>query len=122
MKKEMTSQMDPSLGVPPSSRHTCSVLVEKVAPDELLANRQFDYEIRLTNLSPLTIESIVIAESVVSLISISECSPPSQVEKEHTARWTIGPLYPNSTVHIRLRCLAREGMRFRSRTTVEYAH
>ncbi len=106
----------------PTTSYTSSVLVEKSAPEELHAGEEFEYEVRITNRSNLTVESVVVVESLLSLITIRECLPPSQTDEPHSARWNVGPLYPGKTSSRRLRCVARKNMRFRSHTALQYSH
>jgi len=96
-------------------------LLEKFAPRELEQGAPFEYRIEVTNSSQATVQSVVLVESLLSLIEVHSCSPKPQSTEAHGARWVLGPLWPGDTQVLHLVCVSRKRMRFRSHTSLSYS-
>lgn len=97
------------------------ILVEKFGPVEVRPGARFSYRVELTNTSGRAIESIVLVESLLSLLEIESASPASQLREPHTGRWLLGPVQPDERIVVEIVCGARKKLRFRSHTLVSYS-
>ena len=98
-----------------------AILVEKLAPERVGPDSPFEYEVQLTNVADRTVPNVILVETVLSVLSIEDSHPPSQVSERHTGRWLLGPIHPKKTVTVRISCSARKRLRFRSHTSISYS-
>ncbi len=62
---------------PTGNRSTSSIMVEKSAPAEVIANQPFDYNIKVTNLTNTTLNNVVINETLPNGFNFVSSSPNS---------------------------------------------
>lgn len=98
-----------------------ALLVQKFAPERVTPDATFEYELVVTNAADRTVESLVLVESLLSVFSIEDSSPPTQGDDPHMGRWLLGPIGPQSKLTVRIRCSTRKTLRFRSHTSISYS-
>ncbi len=62
---------------PTGNRSTSSIMVEKIAPAEVIANQPFDYNIKVTNLTNTSLNNVVINETLPSNFNFVSSTPNS---------------------------------------------
>jgi uncharacterized repeat protein (TIGR01451 family) len=62
---------------PTGNRGTSSIMVEKMAPSEVIANQPFDYNIKVTNLTNTTLNNVIINETLPSGFNFVSSTPNS---------------------------------------------
>lgn len=62
---------------PTGNRSTSSIMVEKIAPAEVIANQPFDYNIKVTNLTNTSLNNVVINETLPNNFNFVSSTPNS---------------------------------------------
>jgi len=109
-----------SLAYPTGDKSTSAVLIEKFAPAEVNAGQPTEYVIRVTNLTSLTLDDVVITDDVGDNFSISGTTPQSSGGGK-SLRWALGSMAPRAVVDIRVAGSAGGPGTFGSCAEVTYA-
>jgi len=97
-----------------------ALLVKKFGPKEVDRESRFSYTIRLTNTSECPVCSIVMVETLISLLEIESSEPESELSESSMGRWVLGPILPGEHREVVVCCLAKKRLRFRSDTVLSY--
>lgn len=97
---------------PTGDRSTSALLVEAQAPAEVPVGRNFEYTIRVTNLTKnLVLEDVSIRQETGENFSIEKSEPGPEDDQDGTKRWELGKLQPQESKTIRVTALGdEEGM------------
>ncbi len=109
-----------SLAYPTGDVGTSAVLIEKFAPVEVNAGAATEYVIRVTNLTSLTLDDVVVTDDVGDNFTISGTTPPS-VGSGKNLRWALGSMAPRAVLDIRVAGAAGGPGTFGSCAEVTYA-
>ncbi len=97
---------------PTGDRATSALLVEAMAPAEVPVGRNFDYNLRVTNLTRnLVLEDVAIRQETGEGFSIEKSKPEPKQGKNGQNEWNIGRLEPGQSKTIQVTALGdKEGM------------
>ena len=73
------------------------LLVEKMAPAEVLASQPFDYSYKVSNLTDATLENVTVMDRVTSNFSPADSTPPAASTHDGIATWNLGTLGPKDS-------------------------
>lgn len=110
------SQMAPagykiaSAAFPTGDRSTSAMYVEKIVPERVLAGEPFDTVYKLTNLTPLTLQEVVLTDSCIKNenFRLESSSPAPTSDASGEMVWVIGELAPRATREIRISGVASD--------------
>lgn len=85
-----------SMYYPTGSSQTSVVGVQKGVPREVRLNQPFTYELKVTNLSDLTLHDVAVSEVLSPNVKPKTASPAGEVA-ENTIKWSLGSLKPDET-------------------------
>lgn len=73
-----------------------AIRLEKMAPENIFANQEFDYRIKVTNLTNSTLTNVIVKDRIPENLKVHR-SEPMYTMKEGIAYWNIGDLEANGT-------------------------
>ncbi|MCC7192071.1 MAG: DUF11 domain-containing protein [Phycisphaeraceae bacterium] len=82
-----------TLAYPTGNRETSALWVEKCAPSQVVAGQEFDYTIRVTNLTNMTLSEVRVVEQMPAGFKVSKATP----EMGGRDGWTFDKLAPHET-------------------------
>jgi len=77
------------------------VTLEKMMPDEVQVNAPFDYTIRVTNISDMTLGNVKVTEVLADNFVFAEAQPQAQRDSERLT-WLLGTMKPRESRRIRI--------------------
>jgi len=77
------------------------VTLEKMMPDEVQVNAPFDYTIRVTNISDMTLGNVKVTEVLADNFVFAEAQPQAQRDSERLT-WLLGTMKPQESRRIRI--------------------
>ncbi len=87
------------------------ILLQKIAPAEVIAGQPFEYSHRVINLTSATLENVVVSDRVTSNFTATDSQPKATAVQDGNATWKLGTLGPKETKTIVVRgASAEEGM------------
>ena len=84
-----------SMAFPTGERATSAVMLEKEMPGEVILNNEFEYRIRVQNLTDRALDSVRVTDSIPSGFEVVSTEPAGQVVGD-SATWNLGSLAPRS--------------------------
>lgn len=84
--------------LPTGERSTSSLMIEKIAPSEVVAGAPFDYTIRVTNLTGLSLDNVVVTDTLSPNFKVNSSTP----QAEGTYRWSLGTLRGGESKDIKI--------------------
>lgn len=97
-----------------------AVKLEKMTPSDVQLGDAFDYSIKVTNLTDMLLEDVVVMERIPNGFSFTGASP-SATKDGSTLRWALGSLAPNANEEIKVTGVATSAGSLTNRATVTYA-
>jgi len=97
-----------------------AVRLEKTTPKDVQLGAIFDYSIKVTNLTDMPLEDVVVVESIPNGFNFTEASPSANRDGT-TLRWSLGSLGPNANEEIKVSGVATSPGSLTSRATVNYS-
>ena len=96
----------------PSGRAEGSgLLLEKIAPSEVIAGQPFDYSYKVSNLTDATLENVVVTDRVSPNFVSTDSTPKATSVTGGVGTWNLGTLAPKATQTIVVHgASAEEGM------------
>ena len=94
-----------SRAFPTGNRRTSAVLIQRGAPTEVILGQDYDYVIKVTNLTDGALENVVVNETPDSNLKISSSSPSGRANDGRYS-WNLGNLGPNASKTISIRASA----------------
>lgn len=101
---------------PTGERSTSSIMLEKIAPTEVIAGQPFDYIIRVTNLTSLSLDNVVVTDTLSPNFKVISSNPTA----EGTYRWSLGTFKPGESKDIKISGQAASVQPLSSCATVTY--
>ncbi len=115
-RKNMLSS---SQAFPTGDPKSSALLVEKFVPREVQVGQTFEYETRITNLTSLPLDNVLITESMDANFRL-ESATPSAAMASGAGRWMIGDLGPNESRSIVVKGTAKSAKAIQSCVSAEY--
>jgi len=97
-----------------------AVRLEKTTPKDVQLGDVFDYSIKVTNLTGMPLEDVVVVESVPNGFDFTGATPSANKDGA-TLRWSLGSLGPNANEEIKVSGVATSPGSLTSRATVNYS-
>ncbi len=97
-----------TMAIPTGERSTSALWLEHTAPAEVPQGQQFDSEIRVTNLTKNTLQSIQVTDYCSANFKLIDSNPTPQSAQGGALRWDLGSLGPSETKTIVIRGSATE--------------
>lgn len=88
-----------------------AVRLEKMTPEEVVANESFDYRIKVTNLTDKTLANVMVTDCVPENLKIKNSVPEAFKMEAGEVHWMLGILEPRASKMITVRAVA-EGKGF----------
>jgi uncharacterized repeat protein (TIGR01451 family) len=86
---------------PTGSLNTSQILLEKTVPKQVMVNRDYAYQIVVTNLQSNTLKNIVITDKLPPNFELVSSDPQAGISGD-TAQWAVPELGPDRKVVINL--------------------
>lgn len=86
-----------SMAYPTGDRATATVLVEKGVPAEVTVGTPFEYKIRVTNLSKLTLDNVVVSDTAGEGFEVTSADPTYDANNGGRLRWVFPKMGPGET-------------------------
>lgn len=96
--------------VPTGDVASSVLLLEKLAPGEVVLGADFEYQLRVTNLTDVSLKQVVIIEQATANLVLRESEPAASMDDDGTASWVLGTLAPQQQVTIVVRAAATGGL------------
>ena len=96
-----------------------AVKLEKMTPSNVQLGDAFDYSIKVTNLTDMPLEDVVVMERIPNGFNFTGASPAASKDGG-TLRWTLGSLAPNANEEITVSGFATNAGSLTNRATVTY--
>ena len=87
---------------PTGDERTSALAVEKLTPSTAIVNQPFDYELRLTNLSALTLDRVTLHETLGEGFKLLEADPKAEVDGDGKLLWRLGTLRSKESRTVRV--------------------
>ncbi len=88
----MTSTSDSVMYIPTGVRSTSALMIERMAPSEIVAGQPFSYDIKATNLTPYPLSNVVIEDICSSNFQLLGSNPEAERVSDTLLRWKLGEL------------------------------
>ena len=108
-----------SMAFPTGERATSAVMLEKEMPSEVILNNEFEYRIRVQNLTDRALQSVRVTDVVPSGFEVTSTEPGGNVV-EGKATWDLGSLAPRSAKTLSVRGRATEMGEITACASVDY--
>jgi uncharacterized repeat protein (TIGR01451 family) len=105
---------------PTGDEHTSAVAVEKLTPGTVIVDQPFDYELRLTNLSTLTLDQVTLRETLGDGFKLLEANPKAEPGGDGRLAWRLGTLRSKESRSVRVRGSLTKAGASTSCASVEY--
>lgn len=93
----------------PGDEKRCStVLVEKIAPEQVNVGQTFEYHIKVTNLTKAELIDVTVWDTVLENLKISKSTPEATGTKDGWVTWEVGKLDPGEGKLIKVEAVATE--------------
>ncbi|MHC4340685.1 MAG: hypothetical protein ACYSX0_10810 [Planctomycetota bacterium] len=80
--------------VPTGRTSSSAILVERGGPGEVPVGQPYDYEIRITNLTDLLLDDVVVSEFAEEGFALNSSEPEPDPDAAGATHWTLGTLGP----------------------------
>jgi len=90
-----------TMAFPTGDRATSVILLECMTPAEVRVGVPYDYEMRVTNLTNMTVEDVTVTDMMQGNYTMSASNPPAARAAGAEAVWTLGRFNPGETKVIR---------------------
>lgn len=114
------SMLSARLAYPTGDIDTSALLVEKMAPVEVVAGQPFEYEMVVTNLTSLPLENVVVTETKDANFAV-DSSEPKAVASASTYAWDLGTIGAKQSRSIRVSGKATSTETLKSCASVTYS-
>ncbi|MFT7678982.1 MAG: putative repeat protein (TIGR01451 family) [Planctomycetota bacterium] len=89
---------------------TSALLLEKLAPREVVQGVDFEYQLLVSNLTDVSLEQVVIIEHGTTNLVLRETEPAASIDASGAATWALGTLAPKEQFTILVRAAATGGI------------
>ena len=94
------------------------ILLEKAMPEEVELNTPFNYSIKVTNLTDMTLTEVFISEDLPENFEFTNANPQAQEDMENRLVWTVDALAPRASERITVTGMALDAKCLEHYTTV----
>jgi len=92
------------IALPTGNKDTSALLLEKFAPREVVAGQPFDYDLRVTNLTGMSLSNVMVTDSLPPEFGFKSSDPKPQATggPSGLTAWVLGTLDPHEsrTIHL----------------------
>ena len=85
---------------------TGAIMLEKMSPQEVRANEQFDYRIKLTNMTDRQLSNVMVTDQLPMNLRIESSQPKLHRMQKNKAMWMVGTLGPEASEMITISAIA----------------
>jgi uncharacterized repeat protein (TIGR01451 family) len=115
-----SSRLAGSMAVPTGQRETSSLLLETYLPGEVIAGQQFGYDLKVTNLTDITLDNVEVTDSIPGSLRIVSSDPSPRSGANGLTVWDLGSLAPRESKTIHMSATAADQGRISSCASVSY--
>jgi uncharacterized repeat protein (TIGR01451 family) len=90
------------LAYPTGDPATSAILLEKSMPSEVIAGKPYEYEIKVTNISRVTLDNVEVDEAIPAALKIGGDLSGDAKAGSGGVKWTVGNLAPGASKSLRL--------------------
>jgi hypothetical protein len=108
------------MAFPTGDRRTSAILLEKQLPDQIRLNREFDYQLKVTNLTDQSINDVVVHEQNPDTFRVTSAGDLQPQQGDRGMQYNIGSLQPGESRTIAMRGTATAPGNLSSCTSVTY--
>lgn len=108
------------LAVPTGNKATSAILLEKFAPGEVAVGETFDTTLVVTNLTPMSLNNVVVANELAPTYKLDSTNPTAAMSDIRAGRWNVGTLPPGASRTVTLTGSASQGGPMSSCSGVTY--
>jgi len=116
----MPGMVSASVAIPTGNRETSGLLIEKHAPAEVTLGSNFDYMIKVTNLTALELTDVVVTDQFPANFTLDHATPNYQSSEGGSTTWVFAKLAPRETKTITVKGKATTVEALQSCATVSY--
>ncbi len=109
-----------AMAFPTGNVATSVLLVERMFPAEIYAGQPFDYELKVTNLTDLSLREVVLADYCASNFKLTSSTPEATSANPPHYTWRLGDMDPKSSKTVKIKGLATGAGSITSCATVTY--
>lgn len=91
-----------SMAFPTGDESTSAILLEKFVPREVTANQNFDYEIVVTNLTGLSLDNVIIDETIPANFQVASTTPANSSSAQGAGKFSLGTLGAHEARSVRV--------------------
>jgi hypothetical protein len=99
----MDDMVRTAVAYPTGNRASSMILVEKAAPRQVGLGQDFEYEIKVTNLTDVPVQDVVLAENLPATFKMQSANPPAAGVQGTAATWNLGVLGPHESKTIKVK-------------------
>lgn len=89
--------------LPTGIRETSVIMIERIAPTEVVLGQPFDYEIRVTNLTRNALDGVILTDQCASNFKLESATPAQDSIDGNTLRWNLGAMAPGEVKSVKVR-------------------
>ncbi len=109
------------IAYPTGNRSNSVLLVEKVCPATVVAGKPFECEIKVTNLTGMSLDSVTVNENIPASFQNPQATPEFERAADGRAQWKFSPLGPHESRTIRLSGVVNDQGSVPCCTTAQYS-
>lgn len=109
-----------SMAFPTGNVATSVLLVERMFPAEIYAGQAFDYELKVTNLTDLSLREVVLADYCASNFKLVSSTPEATSSNPPHYTWRLGDMDAKSSKTVKIKGQATDAGSITSCATVTY--
>lgn len=83
--------------LPTGIRETSALMIERTAPNQVVAGQPFDYNIKATNLTPAPLSNVAVQDMCSTNFKLLQSTPEVERIGESRLRWNLGDLKANES-------------------------
>ncbi len=97
-----SNTLDSVMYLPTGVRATSALMIERMAPKEIVAGQPFSYDIKATNLTANKLSDVVVQDLCSSNFKLLGANPDAERVSDTLLRWKLGDLDANAsrTIHV----------------------
>ncbi len=93
----VSNTVDSVMYIPTGIRSTSALMIERMAPSEIVAGQPFSYDIKATNLTPNKLSDVVVQDQCSSNFKLIGSNPDAERVSDSLLRWKLGELDGNAS-------------------------
>jgi uncharacterized repeat protein (TIGR01451 family) len=93
----VSNTVDSVMYLPTGLRATSALMVERMAPKEIVAGQPFSYDIKATNLTDGKLTDVMVQDLCSSNFKLLSATPEAERVSPTQLRWNLGDLEPNAS-------------------------